>query len=143
MMIPISWIAFILLELHMSEVHEKACKNKDFCELGLPSKKDNREKSNHWIPDYKNRNMWKQYRKNLTTKISKHILCRYSILTIWSFDKIENKHCMKMFCICLWEQGTNVINFEKKNVTANRKSAKITSRFNDMLHLQTIKAKAC
>ena len=72
--------------------------------------------------------------KKLTTKISKHILCRYSLLTIWPFDKIENKHCMKIFCISLWEQGTNVINFEKKNVTADRKSAKITSRFNDMLH---------
>ena len=44
---------------------------------------------------------------------------------------------MKVFCSSLREQAGNVIRFEKKeNVTANKKRAKITSRFNSMLHLQ-------
>ena len=29
---------------------------------------------------------------SLTTKIREHILCEYSMSTIWAFDSIENKH---------------------------------------------------
>ena len=45
----------------------------------------------------------------------------YSILTIWTFDNIENKYslfrgedCMKKFCISLGEHIAVAINFEKK-----------------------------
>ena len=31
-------------------------------------------------------------KKSLATKTGSHILCRYSMLTIWEFDHIENKH---------------------------------------------------
>ena len=31
-------------------------------------------------------------KKSLATKTGNHILCRYSMLTIWEFDHIENKH---------------------------------------------------
>ena len=31
---------------------------------------------------------------SLTTSIGEHILCRYSMSTIWEFDHIENKHTL-------------------------------------------------
>ena len=40
-----------------------------------------------------------------------------------------------IFYISLREHATIVIDFEKKNVTVNRKRAKITSRFKRILHL--------
>ena len=58
-----------------------------------------------------------------TTEIVGYIPCRYSMLIIWSFDHIENKHtlypgkdCMKKFCIYLRGYAANVINFEKKKM---------------------------
>ena len=46
--------------------------------------------------------------KSSTTKMSKHIPCRYSMSAIWAFDNIENKHslyrgedCLKKFCSIL------------------------------------------
>ena len=70
-----------------------------------------------------------------TTKIGEHNPCGYSISTIWAFDNIENKHflycgedCMKRFYTSLREHVTNVINFEKKNVTVNKRSDKIIPR---------------
>ena len=63
--------------------------------------------------------------------------------TIRAFDNIENKHTLnhgedyiEKFCTFLREHATNVINFGKKeNVTINKKRAKITPRFDGMLHL--------
>ena len=58
-----------------------------------------------------------------TAKIGEHILCRYSMSTIWAFDNIKTKYnlyrredCMKNFCTSLREHATNVINFEKKKM---------------------------
>ena len=77
-----------------------------------------------------------------TTKIGEHIPCGYSMSTIWEFDLIENKHtlyrgkdCMKKFCISLREHAKNIIDFEKKNVTVNKRRIKITSRCKNMLYL--------
>ena len=60
---------------------------------------------------------------SLITKIGKHIPCRYSMPTIWTFDNIGKKHslyreedCMKMFYSSLREQAANVITFEKKKL---------------------------
>ena len=46
--------------------------------------------------------------KSSKTNIGKHIPCRFSMLTIWAFDCIENKHTlyrgkvgMKKFCSSL------------------------------------------
>ena len=51
---------------------------------------------------------------------------------IRGFNNIENKHtlycgedCMKTFCTSLIEHTTNVIIFEKKNATVNKKGVKI------------------
>lgn len=51
-----------------------------------------------------------------TIKICKYILCRYSIVTTWAFDDIENKdslylgeNLMKLFFSFLTENITTVI----------------------------------
>ena len=78
-----------------------------------------------------------------TTKIGKHIPCGYSMSAIWGFDYIEGKHalyrgkdCMKKFCTSLREHANNIIDFEKKNVTVNKRRTKITSRGKNMLYLR-------
>ena len=62
-------------------------------------------------------------KKSSTTKIGGHIVCRYSIWTIWNFSIIESQQrlysgedCMKNVCSYLREHATNVINFEKKEI---------------------------
>ena len=58
------------------------------------------------------------------TKVSEHNPSGLSILTIWSFRSIENKHnvyrgtdCMKTFCKYLRQHAMKIINFKKKNMT--------------------------
>ena len=58
---------------------------------------------------------------SLTTKTGEHNPCGYSMLKIWAFDHIENKHnlyCgkkyMKKFCKSLREHTKNITDFEKK-----------------------------
>ena len=69
-----------------------------------------------------------------TTKVGEHIPCGYSILTIRTFDGIENicdiyrgEDCMKKkFCEPLRELATKIINFEKKkNDFINKRTAVI------------------
>ena len=70
------------------------------------------------------------------TKMSKNIPCGYSMLTIWAFNQIENKHtlycrkdCMKKFGESLREHAKHTIDFEKKKkITINKSKTKITSR---------------
>ena len=57
-----------------------------------------------------------QKKKTSTPKISEHILCGYSMSTIWGFDHIEVKHtlyhgkdCMKNFCASLREHAKNIV----------------------------------
>ena len=54
-------------------------------------------------------------------KIGEHILCGYSMPTIWRFNHTKEKHtvysrkdCMKKFCEFLREHVKNIINFEEK-----------------------------
>ena len=56
--------------------------------------------------------------KSSTTKIVEHIPRGYSMLTIWGFDHIENKHtlycrkdCMEKCCDFLQEGAKNIIIF--------------------------------
>ena len=58
-----------------------------------------------------------------TTKIGEHILCRYSMSTIWWSDHIKNNHalycwkdCMEKFCISLRQHAKNINDFEKKKM---------------------------
>ena len=57
------------------------------------------------------------------TKVSEHILSRFSMSTISSFRSIEDQHdlyrgkdCMKKFCELLWEHTMKIINFKKKKM---------------------------
>ena len=57
------------------------------------------------------------------SKTGEHILCAYSMSTIWAFDHIENKHtlyngkdCMETFREFLREHAKNIIDFEKKKM---------------------------
>ena len=58
-----------------------------------------------------------------TTEIRDHIPCGYSVVTIWVFDHIENRHtlyhgkdCMETFCTSIREHAKNIIDFEKKKM---------------------------
>ena len=61
--------------------------------------------------------------KSPTTRIGQHILCEYSMSTIWAFDSIENKDnlyrgksCLKKFSTSLTEHAKNTIDFEKRKM---------------------------
>ena len=58
-----------------------------------------------------------------TTNVSEHIPSGFSMSTIASFRRIENKHdvytgkdCMKKFCKFLREHVMKIINFKKKKM---------------------------
>ena len=62
-----------------------------------------------------------QKKYSSTTKIGEHILCGYSMWTIWGFNHIEDKHalhrgkdCMKRIWESLIERAKSIIDFEKK-----------------------------
>ena len=65
--------------------------------------------------------------KSSTTKLGEHTPSEYSMLTIWAFDNIQNKHtiyfkedCMIKFCSFLREHARNVIKFEKNKMSLLR-----------------------
>ena len=89
--------------------HQKVCKNKDFCGIVKPSEKDKilefkqHMKSNKMpyiiYADIESLILKidghaKNPEKSSTTKIGQHILCGYSMSTIWGFDHIEDKHTL-------------------------------------------------
>ena len=100
--------------------HEKACKNKDFCAILMPSEKGNILELNKYIKSDKMpyiiyaeiesliRKVGRcanNPEKSSTTKIVEHIPCEYSMSAIWGFDHIENKRtlycgkdCIKKLC---------------------------------------------
>ena len=57
----------------------------------------------------------------MDVQIGEDIPCAYSMLAIWAFDHLENKHilhrgkdCMKKYCVSLREHDKKIIDFEKK-----------------------------
>ena len=89
--------------------HEKVCKNKDFYGIVMPSEKDKTLEFNQYMKSDKMTYIIYADIESLirktdgcannptnysTTKIGEHILCGYSISTIWAFDSIENKHTL-------------------------------------------------
>ena len=138
--------------------HEKLCiKYKALKNFVMPSEKDKILEFNQYmktdkIPYIINADIESLMKKidrcannpenSSTTKIGEHIPCGYSVLTIWAFHHIKNKHtlcrgndCMKMLCEYLRKHRKNVIDFEKKNVSVNKRRIKITSRCKSMLYL--------
>ena len=70
-------------------------------------------------------------RKFFKTKTGEHIPDGY-MSKIWAFDHIEKKHILyrgrdcKKVCSFFREHASKVINFEKKNLTFNKRRTKIT-----------------
>ena len=86
---------------HKLKYHEKACKNKDFCGIVMPSEKDNILEFNQYMMSYKmpyiiyadieylieKIDEWANNPENfLTTKISEHIPCGHSMSTVWAIE---------------------------------------------------------
>ena len=65
------------------------------------------------------------------------------MLTIWTFDNIENEQnlyrgedCIKKFCSSIRKHATNIIDIEKKkNVNINKRRAKTTPTCKCILYL--------
>ena len=74
-------------------------------------------------------------KKSSTTKINKHTLSGYSLLTHFSLDTTKDRldyyraiNCMKNFCLDLEEHATKTINYEKKEIIpSTKKEAKAKS----------------
>ena len=137
MVIFVAWIAFI---------HEKVCKNKDFCGTILPAEKDKILEFNQYMkPDkmpciiyanmeflIKKIDACANNPENISTiKIGEHIPCGYSMSTMWAFDHIENKYTLyhrkdsiKKFCESLREHVKNILDFEKKKMLSLDKELK-------------------
>ena len=69
--------------------------------------------------------------KSSATKINKHTSSGYSLFTYSSFDETKNmlshdrgKNCMKNFCLDLKKHAKKIINYEKRDDTANKKKRK-------------------
>ena len=70
--------------------------------------------------------------KSSTRKTGGHIICGYSVSTVWGFDHIKNKHtlyrgkdCMKKFCKPSKEHAIKIIGFKREeNVTNNKQRVK-------------------
>ena len=120
------------------ELHKRACENKDFCNLIMPSEDSKILKFNQYqksdkalfiiyanfeciiekIDGSKN-----NPENSSTTKVNEHIPSGFSMSTISSFRSIENKHdvyrgkdCIKMFCEFLRVHAMKIINFKKKKM---------------------------
>ena len=118
------------------ESHKKVCKNKDFCNVVIPSKDtiilefNQYQKSNKApFAIYADREYLiemidgcKNITENsFTTTVSEHITSGFSVSTISSLKTIENKHdvcrskdCMKKFCESLRENVMKINKFKKK-----------------------------
>ena len=118
--------------------HKKVCKNKDFCNVIMPSEDTeilgfNRYEKSDEEPFIFYADLecilekidgCKNDPKNLsTTKVNEHIPLRFSISTVSSFRNIEikpdvcrGKYPMETFCGFLREQARKVINFKDKKI---------------------------
>ena len=83
-------------------------------------------------------------KKSPTTKINKHTISGYSLLTHrCSFDGTKNrfdyyrgKNCMKNFFLDLKEQATKIIDYEKKEMIPLTKEEKKIHRQQKVLYMQ-------
>ena len=120
------------------KIHEKMCKNKDFCGVEMPSERNKVLKFNQYMKSDKMPYIIyadlesliekidgcaNNPEKSLTTKIGEHIPCGYSMSTSQGFDHIKNKHtlyhekdCRKKLCESLREHAKSIIDFEKKKM---------------------------
>ena len=118
------------------ESHKRACENKGFCHVIMPSD-DTRILEFNQYEKYdkakfiiyedleciieKNYGCKNNPQNSSATKVSEHIPSGFSMSKISSFRSIENKHdvfrgkdCMKRFCEFLREHAMKIIDFRKK-----------------------------
>ena len=118
--------------------HEKVCKNKDFCNIVMPSRKDNISEFVQYMNSYKTLYIIYADMESLikkidgcannpehfsTAKIGEHIPCEYSASTILKVNNIEHKHnlyhgedCVKMFCSSLREDVKMYLILKRKKM---------------------------
>ena len=120
--------------------HKRLCGNHDNCRVDMPEERKNilkyysGEKSLKTpfalYADFeclliKEQSCQKNPEKSYTERKARYELSRYSLSLICSFDSTKNKHyvyrrkdCVKHFCRKLKELGTEIINYEKKDMIA-------------------------
>ena len=121
--------------------HERLCGNNDYCHIEMPTDDNNKLKYNHGekslkVPFtiYVNLEcllLKQQFCQNhpnesYTERKSKHEPSGYALSLISSFDKTKNRHnvyrgkgCIKRFCSDLKGLGTEMINFEQKDMISS------------------------
>ena len=123
MLIFIAWDAFILLKQKKKvQLHKKACENKDFRNKITPSKDTKILEFNQYqnsdkaafviyedlycmiekIDGYKN-----NPENPSTTKVSEHTLSGFSMSTISSFRRMENKRNIYIEVTTVWKSFVN------------------------------------
>ena len=132
--------SFTTREKHKSR--KKVYQKNDFIEIVLPTQKDIALTLNHYMKSDKmphiiytdNESLIKQLHncknnpeKSSITKIGKHILCQYSMSTIWEIDHIENKQSVwwKIFFFeSLRKHAKNIILKRKKMLPSIKQKLK-------------------
>ena len=119
------------------EKHMKVCEDKDYCYIEMPKKGE----SLKYHPGVKSmRGLYAIFAdiesllrkmdtcandpsKLSTTKLNKHEMCSYSLVTHCSFDEKSNpidyyrgKDCLKKFCQDLKKQAKSIVDFEIKEM---------------------------
>ena len=137
--------------------HEKVCKTKDFCGIEMPTEKKKILEFKQYMKSDKMpciiyadvESLIRKIdacannpEKSSTTEKGKHILCGYSISTIWGFDNIVNKHtlyrgkdCMKMCCNSLKEYAENIIAFEKIKMLSLTREELISYQYAEVCYI--------
>ena len=118
--------------------HKKVCQNHDYCYVEMPEEYNKILKYNEGDKSMKSpfiiyadlecllekmNTCHNNPEKSSTSKINKHISSGYSLFTHCSFDTTKNKldyyrdkNCVKNFCLDSREDGTKIINSEKKEM---------------------------
>ena len=118
--------------------HERLCDNNDYCHVEMPTEDNNKLKYNHGEKSLKapfaiyadlecllikQQSCQNNPNDSYTEKKAMHEPCGYSLDLVSSFDSKENKHnfyrgrdCIEKFCKNLKELGTEIINYEEKDI---------------------------
>ena len=118
--------------------HERLCGNNDCCHVEMPTKDNNKLKYNHGEKSLKapftiyadlecllikQQSCQNNPNESYTERKAKHEPSGYALSLICSFDKTKNKHnfyrgrdCIEKFCKDLKELGTEIINYDKKEM---------------------------
>ena len=119
------------------KMHKKVCKNNDYCYVEMPEGYG-KVRYHHGVKSMRVpfvmyadlESLLKKMdtcindpEKSSTTKINKHEICGYSLITHCSFDEKKNdidyyrgKYCLKKFCQDLKKQAKLIIDCEKKEM---------------------------